>query len=285
MGDNFTYQSVACSTWNGPGKHPRCAGAAWTPRRRTATLPAGCGPRNANVITGVLLDVGHTIAFPTSGDWFIPPGFEAVIMRHGLQVPDGAALARGVKEGLAYLDANHRVRDEVGELDQFREFYMIVLAGGKPRDEGDGAAAELARTLVMTNQNFSLYPDVPAGLEAIRSMGLALGILSDNWPSLRRRLTTLGIAGYFTAIAISSEEGRGKPHESFYRTAADRMGLPMQELAFVDDYEENLDAGARLGMSCVWIQRDAPRPSPRYPRASSMAEVVDRLRSLGAGHA
>jgi putative hydrolase of the HAD superfamily len=235
------------------------------------------------MIKGVLLDIGHTLAFPTSGDWFIPPSFEAVMEHHGLAVPDGAALARGMKEGLAYLDANHCVRDESQELDQFREFYRIVLAEGKPRDLADGAADELARIHVVVGENFSLYPDVPSGLEALRSTGLALGILSDNWPSLRRRLSALGIAGFFTAVAISAEEGRGKPHESFYRTAAERMSLPLRELAFVDDYEENLDAGARLGLIGIWMQRDAPRPSPRFPRASSMAEVVDRLRSLGAG--
>lgn len=235
------------------------------------------------MLKGVLLDVGHTIAYPPSGNWFLPPSIGSLLQSYGLRSLDLQVLSSAVGKGLEYLKANHHVVSEEAELDQFRAFFGILLREAGVHDPPDGLIDDLARLHVTTNENFALYPDVIPALDKLKALGLRLGILSDNWPSLRRRLADLGIADYFMAVAISAELGSGKPHEPIYQSAAGGIGLRYDQLLFVDDFEENLAAGRRLGMDCVQIQRDATGAPGEFAIVSTMPELVSHIGAILTG--
>lgn len=50
-------------------------------------------------------------------------------------------------------------------------------------------------------------------------------------------------------VVVSGAEGVAKPDPRAYRLAAERAGLPLSQLAFVDDRAENVDAALALGMA------------------------------------
>jgi HAD superfamily hydrolase (TIGR01509 family) len=235
------------------------------------------------VLKGLLLDVGHTIAYPPSGNWFLPQALGSLLRAYHLPTLSPDVFSSAMGKGLEYLDANHHVLTEDQELGQFRAFFTIVLKEAGLKDAPTGLIDNLARVHVTTNDNFALYPDVIEALDHVKGLGLLMGILSDNWPSLRNRLLALGISRYFTTLAISAELGSCKPHERIYRSAIEGLGLQYHEALFVDDDEENLAAGRRLGLQCLRIHRLGSDPSTNTPCTTSMAGVVRHIEGLLRG--
>lgn len=52
-------------------------------------------------------------------------------------------------------------------------------------------------------------------------------------------------------IIISAEEGMAKPDERIYYKTCDRLGVQPEEVVFVDDLIENVEAARRLGMTAI----------------------------------
>lgn len=78
------------------------------------------------------------------------------------------------------------------------------------------------------------------------------GVISNAWINLRETiLLEWKIADAFDDLVISAEVGITKPDAAIYRLALDRLGLPAQGVAFVDDFERNVDAAAWLGIHAI----------------------------------
>jgi epoxide hydrolase-like predicted phosphatase len=84
---------------------------------------------------------------------------------------------------------------------------------------------------------------------ALKRSGVRTGLLSNSWgPSTYDRGR---FAELFDALVISGEEGMRKPDPAIYALAAERIGLPYDELVFVDDLPHNLAPAAELGIATV----------------------------------
>lgn len=84
-------------------------------------------------------------------------------------------------------------------------------------------------------------------LLAVRDQGTPVGILTNNTSRLRGDLARLGL-DQFDAVINSAEVGMVKPEPSIYRFAAARLGLPPEDILFVDDKNLNVLAARRVGM-------------------------------------
>jgi putative hydrolase of the HAD superfamily len=79
-----------------------------------------------------------------------------------------------------------------------------------------------------------------------RAAGVRTGLVSNSW----------GLDGYpieeleevFDALVISGEIGLRKPDPEIYLYAAERIGVPPESCAFVDDLERNVSAARAVGM-------------------------------------
>ena len=132
---------------------------------------------------------------------------------------------------------------------------------------------------------WSIDPEVPQVLQAIRNAGLQVGIAS-NFDSRLRNICEANpdLAG--CELFISSELGFRKPTAGFFRVAARRVDLPGDRILLVGDDPANDYEGARAaGWHAVLLDRDdrgaAGPPFDAYQgrpdRIAALRDVLDLL--------
>jgi HAD superfamily hydrolase (TIGR01509 family) len=92
-----------------------------------------------------------------------------------------------------------------------------------------------------------LRPEVPATLEAIRQMGLKIGLISNvnSRGQVPTNLTEYSLKHYFDPIVLSSEYGRRKPDPAIFHYAARLANVPTGRCLYVGDRIARDILGAR----------------------------------------
>jgi epoxide hydrolase-like predicted phosphatase len=88
----------------------------------------------------------------------------------------------------------------------------------------------------------------------IRSVrpGLKTGLVSNAWDGLREVLQTrVPIVDAFDVIVISAEVKIAKPDPRIYHLALEQLEVKPAEAIFLDDFIENVEAAAALGLHSV----------------------------------
>ena len=103
----------------------------------------------------------------------------------------------------------------------------------------------------MIDRLFAGMRPEPAMIDAVaaaRRQGIRTGLLSNSWGHRydRSRFDEL-----FDVIVISGDVGMRKPDPRIYTLAAERLGLPPEEIVFVDDLEQNLVPATEAGMGAI----------------------------------
>jgi putative hydrolase of the HAD superfamily len=124
------------------------------------------------------------------------------------------------------------------------------------------------------------FADARGALERARAMQLKTGVLS-NFPLLRLedslRAASLWdlLDGAWAAAAI----GVSKPDPRSYRSAADALGVDVEECAFVDDEEECVLGARAVGMFALRLDRNSTAPQESVvPDLSAFMDSVQRRR-------
>lgn len=130
------------------------------------------------------------------------------------------------------------VRFEKGQMEEAE--FEVALAGKL------GVAPEgLIDRLFAELQADALVIDVVA---RARRGGVRCGLLSNSWG---HRYDRSQWEEMFDVTVISGEVGLRKPDPEIYVLAAKRLGLPPQDIVFVDDIPQNLAPAEALGMTTV----------------------------------
>ena len=121
-----------------------------------------------------------------------------------------------------------------------------------------------------------LYSDAAANLKAWKAQGLDLYIYSSGSVYAQKLLfahTEYGdltplFSGYFdTHIG-------GKKEQQSYRNIAEQLAIPANQLLFLSDIKEELDAAKAAGFETVWLTRDsAPEPQVEYKQVNSFDQI------------
>jgi putative hydrolase of the HAD superfamily len=83
------------------------------------------------------------------------------------------------------------------------------------------------------------------------------------------RFSHFGLRRYFRVAFSSCYVGLRKPEPAIYRRALDILGSPPGRVLFIDDREENVDAGLAAGMKAI-----------RYTGADALRGELERLGAL-----
>lgn len=112
-------------------------------------------------------------------------------------------------------------------------------------------------------------PSADTALSTLVAAGYRLAVVSSNDGRLHHQLTTVGLAGYCTAVIDSTVVGIAKPDPAiFHRAAALLAARPDECVMIGDDPHFDIDAAWHAGIArTILIDRDKNRPAS-WPTAA-----------------
>lgn len=179
----------------------------------------------------------------------------------------GLDLERGIrafKEVLGYdrisqlLDPSHQkgiYGDFEGGLLSADEFRAEVLKESRPGSKPEDVDRCIRQILL------DIKPETAAAVRSVYGR-YPLYLLSNNnpigMPNCLELMEKAGIGGLYEDMFISSEMKMMKPSPEFYLEAVRRIGLPPEEILFIDDSLKNVEAARALGIDARWLEPGMP---------------------------
>lgn len=184
---------------------------------------------------------------------------------------------RAFKESIGYhdidniIDACHQ-KGIYGDLEEGRlsaeEFRAIVLAGSRPGAVAADVDEAMSHILVGIH---------PAKVQLLRDLSekYDLYMLSNNnaicLPFSSRMFDEAGIPlkDIFIKCFFSFEMKALKPSAAFYKAVMREIGLPAEQMLFIDDSQKNVDGSIEAGLPAVYYE-------PGTDLAALMYDVLSR---------
>lgn len=249
-------------------------------------------------IKAVCLDVGWTLAHPQRSIWDI---FAEICVEAGADV-DARRCEAAIGElrsrfhaqqeesfrgGAAYSDSDEEFAGG------FAQMGAVVLGAFHLTID----PAEFQRRFLeafWTEGNWQLFPEVLEVIEALRSEGARVGVLSNAPTNLPAFLDRLGVSPLLDFAVVSAVEGFRKPDRRIFDVAIQRAGVAPGEIVHVGDmYLEDILGGRNAGVSPLLIERGERSLFPNFPESRGRAieptdivrdlrDVLDRVRAANA---
>jgi 2-haloacid dehalogenase len=116
-------------------------------------------------------------------------------------------------------------------------------------------------------QTLPAHPDVREGLQAMRAAGLRLVALTNSAPGMvDRQLANAGLAPLFERVFSVDAVRRFKPAPEVYRSAADALAVPIDQLRLVAAHPWDVIGALRAGCSAAFVARPGKVLYPLGPQ-------------------
>ena len=191
-------------------------------------------------LRAVISDFGGVLTSPLS-DAFLA-------VQDGLAIPldaYGEAMVAAAAESGGEIPLFALERGQVTEA-EFLAQLERGLAGVLGREVSlRGFGEQLLGAMQPNEELFDYY-------RGLRDRGMRMAMLTNNvreWEPLWR--TMLPVDDVFELVVDSAFVGMRKPEPEIYALTLERLGLPAEACAFVDDLEINVDAARSLGMAGI----------------------------------
>jgi HAD superfamily hydrolase (TIGR01509 family) len=169
---------------------------------------------------------------------------------------------------------------------------LAVVLKGLGRSLGEGEFCRIVQ--LHEEMEVTVPPDpIPGIAEALADLHhrYKLAIVSDAIVSpgrcLRQLLEKHGLKRFFDGFAFSDEVGYAKPHRRMFETAAEQMGVRLDEIVHIGDRDHNDVKGPHaLGMKAILFTATRPHDRERTTadaiceRHQDLPAIVDRLAAL-----
>jgi len=233
------------------------------------------------MIKAILFDNGGVLQGPISGNWLLCPAYREIL---GMELSEEQL-------GLfsRFLELHPELLPEAQLIDteaQERELYRILYSQAFPfmgLSLSEETVAKMSDDMTYNDRRVILFDDTLYWLERF-SKEYRLGLLSDATPSSKRIVDLVGMQQFFHSETYSFQLGVTKPDARMFRAAIDALGFAPDEILFVDDFADNLDGAAKLGLNCVQMRRKkgAPKTDERQGAyVCSLEELYDYVKKLG----
>ncbi|HXZ06551.1 MAG TPA: phosphoglycolate phosphatase [Paraburkholderia sp.] len=201
-----------------------------------------------------------TSPYPASA--FTGPRLQAAIIDlDGTMIDTVDDFTAGLNGMLAQLDAAETSREEVIDYVGKGSEHLIrsVLA---PRFETDHAQERFDEALAIYQEEYEkingthtrLYPDVEAGLKAMRDAGLKLACVTNKPRRFAvELLTQYGLIGYFSLVIGGDTLAKKKPDPLPMLTACAELQVAPQATVAIGDSENDALAGRAAGMATLTV--------------------------------
>ncbi len=119
-------------------------------------------------------------------------------------------------------------------------------------------------------ESMQLFPGVISTLQALRTRGFPLGMITNGeFASQRKKIDRHKLGDYFDCILIEGEVGVGKPDAGVYALALQRLGVKPGDAWMVgDNLEWDIQGAQDVGIAGIWVDqagRDLPEHSLIHP--------------------
>jgi epoxide hydrolase-like predicted phosphatase len=139
-------------------------------------------------------------------------------------------------------------RAERGELSAHDMFTEISVEAAKVGIDPAGFAAGLS----MTTRH-----DVIEYIKGLRADGIALALVTNNFAEMSGHWRTMApVDDLFDLVVESSQEGVRKPTAGIYKLTLERLGIPANRAAFLDDLEDNIIGSQAVGLHSILVTDD-----------------------------
>ena len=100
------------------------------------------------------------------------------------------------------------------------------------------------------------YTDTEYVLNQLSGKGYRLGVIANQSPGTKERLSNWGLLKYFDIVLASAEEGISKPNpEIYHRALIAASCLPDSAVMIGDRLDNDIVPAKRVGMRTVWIRQ------------------------------
>lgn len=210
------------------------------------------------------------------------PGIQQQLLAAGIDLHlDNEQLYEVVSSGLQrYHQWSLQFLDELPPGQVWREY---ILAG-YPVDTH--RLTSIAEELMFYIENHyyhrEMRPEIPSVLEAVRSMGFKIGLISNvcSRSQVPHLLNAYGIHHYFKTLVLSSEYGRRKPDPAIFHYAARQLNVPASRCMHIGDCLSRDVLGARRAGYGMAIQIQHPYPGREKDEGPAPDRVISRMTEL-----
>jgi len=122
-----------------------------------------------------------------------------------------------------------------------------------------------------------LYPDAAANLKAWKDQGLDLYIYSSGSVYAQKLLFAHTEYGDLTPLFSGYFDTHvgGKKEKQSYDNIAGQLAIPAEQLLFLSDIKEELDAAKAAGFETIWLVRDStPVPQAEHRQVDSFDQIL-----------
>lgn len=234
-------------------------------------------------ITTIFFDAADTLFFIKEG---LGNTYAGVARKHGAD-PDTAALRMAFSKafrGAPPLAFGGVTEDERKRLEKewWKKVVTDVYTEVGMFDGFDEHFDELFE--VFRSGAWTLFPETVPVLEALKSGGYRLGIISNFDSRVYDVMERLGIYGYFDTFVISSETGYAKPSPGIFLAALEKAGAdPAESIHVGDDLKNDFHGPRALGIRAILLDREGEYASlERMDRINNLTELKSYLNGSGA---
>jgi putative hydrolase of the HAD superfamily len=228
----------------------------------------------------------HAIFFDAAGTLMKPArpvgqSYAVLAQKHGKQVSPAAISERfrqcfETAPRLAFPGVSEQTVGAL-ERDWWKNLVARVFEPWSPFDAFEAYFAELFEYFAQPHA-WSLYPEVPDTLAALKQRGLALSVISNFDSRLMRILDGLGVASSFEEIFVSSRVGFAKPDPQIFHAALTHHELRPEHGLHVGDSETNdLHGANNAGLRGVLVDRSHTGNLKDGLRVASLSGILSLI--------
>ncbi len=237
-------------------------------------------------IRAVFLDAGETLLSPH-------PSFEELFCTT-LAECGSEVTPQDVEQVVGSLTTfTDFLRDQTGmspwstSAEASRQFWGLFYAQLLERlgvADSDQKLADAVYGRFTSYDSYRLFEDSLPAIQALKSAGLAVGLISNFEGWLEGMLTQMGLADSFDPMIISGNEGLEKPDPAIFNLALERGRVSGSETAYVGDHLRlDVEASKAVGMTGILIDRKGRHPGFEGHRIESLSDLLPLLEALEAG--
>lgn len=161
---------------------------------------------------------------------------------------------------------------------RWQAVYLALTRGGFSEAQASAGADSAMENFAHWRSQITVPESTHTTLRALAEKVPLAAITNGNADP-----TLFGLADYFAFILRSGPDGRSKPHDDMYRTAQQRLNVPMTHILHVgDDLTTDVAGAIRSGMQACWIN-DRERSLTTASDSRLLPHIeISRLDSLTA---